>query len=343
LEGHLKALANGLHLDINNQKSGLDLFAIFQASNPPSMPQSQSAGGSSAEESFKKYLELLNKRGYFNGTTEGTPDYETRLEKARTRFFAKFSNSEASEKQQVAPANPYANLSPEERASKGEEHKNKGNSLLNSQKYEEAINEYNIAISCIPDNAIFYANRGFAYQKMNKHESAINDLNEAIKYNPKYTKAHLRLGTSYLAINDYKSASKIISDGLSIEPGNNTLIQLQQEIEQRIQSFQGGAEGGPPNPMFPGMGAFPGMGGAGMQNMMELMNNPEFMNMAAQMMQNNPELVNMARQIAENPNLIPQLMNQLPNFMGNPGGPGGPGGPAGTGGPGGPTGTWNDE
>jgi len=42
-----------------------------------------------------------------------------------------------------------------------------------------------------------------------------------------------------------------------------------------------------------------------------LMNNPEFMSMATQLVQNNPEVMNFARQIAENPQMLQQMFAGL--------------------------------
>jgi len=177
---------------------------------------------------------------------------------------------------------------------------------------------------------------------LNEHKNAIFDFQQALKHQPNYTKAHLRLGTSYIAIRDFTAAAQIIDDGLALEPTNSSLIQLKQELDQtRAASASfggaGGMDGGFPGiPAIPGfggpggpagMGGFPGMGGGGgMPNIMELMNNPDFMNMAAQMVQNNPEIMNMARQVAQNPQMLSQLFN--PSQFG-PGGPGAPGGASG--------------
>jgi len=241
-------------------------------------------------------------------------------------------------------------LSLEERTAKGDEHKTKGNTLLGEQKYTEAIQEYDAAIHYSPTNAIYFANRGLAYQKLNNHKSAIDDFQQALKHNPSYVKAYPRLGKSYITMRDLTAAAKIIDEGLVLDPTDTSLLSLKQELEQLRDLSSGGAGGmdgfpipgmpgfgGMPN-MPPGMGGFPGMGGgAGMPGIMELMNNPDFMNMAAQVVQNNPEIMNMARQVAQNPQMLSQLFNQS-QF-----GPAGTGTPPGGASPGSSAGGWPSD
>jgi len=232
-------------------------------------------------------------------------------------------------------------MSQEERATKADEHKNKGNTLLNENKFKEAIEEYTIAVRCLPSNAdstkqaIYYSNRGLAYQRLEDHDNAIKDLQSALKHDPKYIKAYHRLGHSFYAKNDLSSATKVIQEGLVVEPNNQPLLKLQTQIkeprsgrgavdDEMVQGFPGAGGGFPGMPGgFPGMpGGFPGMGGPGMGNIMEMMNNPEFMNMATQLVNNNPEIMQMVSQITQNPQMMQQVMGQFQNAgLGIPGGP----------------------
>ena len=78
--------------------------------------------------------------------------------------------------------------------SKAEEFKQKGNSLMSSKKYDEAIDTYSQAISLDPSNPIYYSNRAAAYSSKGDHLSAIGDAELAIATDPKFVKAYHRLG-----------------------------------------------------------------------------------------------------------------------------------------------------
>jgi small glutamine-rich tetratricopeptide repeat-containing protein alpha len=270
------------------------------------------------EDEFSKYIELLSKKGYFNGTEPGTPQYETRLEKARSRFAAKYTKT-------------------------AEQHKDAGNEFVRQANYKDALTEYTLAIEGDPNNAIYYANRGLAYQKLNNHEQAIADLEKAISLNPSYIKTYPRLASSYMVLKKVEKAGQIIDQGLVIEPGNDVLLKMKSDVSAAnanpgtgmppgmpgIPGMPPGMPGMPPGmpgmppgmpgmpPGMPGMpGMPPGMPGdfqmpPGMPNFYELMNNPEFMQMATQLVQNNPEVMNFARQIAENPQMLQQMFSGL--------------------------------
>jgi len=277
LLSNLEALRSGLSVDAGASET--DLFNLFQTHGPKEAEK--------GTDEFSKYLDLLNKKGYFNGTEPGTPQYESRLEKAKVRFQAKYVK------------NP-------------EQHKDAGNEFVRQGNFKDALAEYTLAIEGDPNNAIYFANRGLAYQKLNNHEQAIADLEKAIALNPNYAKTYPRLATSYLTMGNFPKAMEITEKGLTIEPSNETLLKLKNDIT---------ALGSLPN-LNPG--EMPFNVPPGMPNFFELMNNPEIVAMASQLVQNNPEIMNFARQVAENPQMIQQLFSSL----GAPGAPGGaPGGP----------------
>ncbi|KAF9269949.1 TPR-like protein [Marasmius fiardii PR-910] len=78
---------------------------------------------------------------------------------------------------------------------KAEELKQKGNTLMSSKKYDEAIESYTQAIALVPSNPIYYSNRAAAYSSKGDHLSAIGDAELALATDPKFVKAYHRLGT----------------------------------------------------------------------------------------------------------------------------------------------------
>jgi tetratricopeptide (TPR) repeat protein len=75
--------------------------------------------------------------------------------------------------------------------------KQKGNALMSSKKYDEAIAEYTKAIDLDATNPVFFSNRAAAHASKGDHLSAIGDAEQAISIDPKFVKAYSRLGYVY--------------------------------------------------------------------------------------------------------------------------------------------------
>lgn len=71
---------------------------------------------------------------------------------------------------------------------------NKGVSLLNLEKYEEAVQVFQEALGVYPRNAQLWFNLGRVLENQKKLEDAVSAYQNAILFNPAYAKPHLRLG-----------------------------------------------------------------------------------------------------------------------------------------------------
>ncbi|KAI0080039.1 hypothetical protein K474DRAFT_1582858, partial [Panus rudis PR-1116 ss-1] len=65
--------------------------------------------------------------------------------------------------------------------SAAETFKAKGNSLMSSKQYDEAIENYTKAIELDPTNAVYYSNRAAAYSSKGSHDEAVLDAEKAIE------------------------------------------------------------------------------------------------------------------------------------------------------------------
>lgn len=72
--------------------------------------------------------------------------------------------------------------------------KNDGNLLMKEEKYSEALNAYNRAISIDATNPVFYCNRAAAYSRLGDYQKAADDCKMALRYDANYSKAYGRLG-----------------------------------------------------------------------------------------------------------------------------------------------------
>jgi hypothetical protein len=78
-----------------------------------------------------------------------------------------------------------------------EEYNQRGVSLANQGKYEDAIKDYTRAIKLDSKNAQFYYNRGVAYINLEKYDLAIADFTKAIEIDPTDAKNYVARGIAY--------------------------------------------------------------------------------------------------------------------------------------------------
>ena len=69
----------------------------------------------------------------------------------------------------------------------------RGNVLRDAGQYDEALEQYRIALSIIDDAQVHY-NRGLTYQLQDKLDDAITDYRKALELQPVYPLAHINLG-----------------------------------------------------------------------------------------------------------------------------------------------------
>ncbi|KAF9015046.1 hypothetical protein BDQ17DRAFT_1320035 [Cyathus striatus] len=193
--------------------------------------------------------------------------------------------------------------------------KQTGNSLMSSKKYDEAIEAYTKAISLDPTNPVYYSNRAAAYSSKGDHLSAVGDSEKAISVDSNFVKAYHRLGHAQYSLGDFSAAANAFERGLKLDPSNAGLKSGLTNANARIVAEDtSGSSDSPTTATNAGAGLggmadmlrnMPGMGGAGggMPDIGSIMNNPQMMAMAQQMMSNggisnlmqNPAVSNMMR------------------------------------------------
>lgn len=275
LEGICHALAHEFNIDAAGiggvHDADVDVLEAFKSA----LAEKQKKLSPEQDEKFAAFVELLGKKGYFNGVEPGTDDYNARLAKAREKFNQR--------------NNPYEGLS-------GEQLKTKGNELMTQAKYKEAIAYYTKAIELEPTNYIYYANRSAAHIHMKDYRSAIMDCEKSVSINEKYSKAWNRLGRALYYDRNYARAVDAYMKSIELEPENETYKADLKEAEEKLKSTG----------VVPGAGGFPGMGGVNpfgggqmpdFSQMAGMMNNPQFLETANRMMQN-PEFANLVSNMA---------------------------------------------
>lgn len=180
---------------------------------------------------------------------------------------------------------------PPELKEKADHHKTEGNELMKQEKFKEALEQYNKAIEIDASNAVYYCNRAAAYSKISDFTNSIEDCKNALKIDPSYGKAWGRLGLALLSNNQFEEAYEAYHKAIQLEPANDGYKQNLKIVEEKLKNMTFGAAGAG---AVPDMSQFGNLGG-----MMSMFNNPQFMNMATQLM-SDPQMQNVMSNLVTN-------------------------------------------
>lgn len=285
--------------------------------------------------------------------------------KSLDQLLSTVSNSDSTPAKSENEVPVHIDQSDEATKEKAEALKLEGNKAMAGKDYDTAIAKYTAAIELIPTNAVYLSNRAAAYSSARKHDLALEDAKRATEAEPTYAKGWSRLGLANYALGNTEEALKAYEKGLQVEGSNPTdaMKRGYETAKKKVgdnlmnslnKAMNGESDGSDlPTPVaatagvgadgaassastgLPDFSAFANMMGGGesggLGGLSGLMNNPQIMQAAAQMMQdpnalsnlmNNPQVKQMASSMgidADNLDGLasnPMLQNMAKNFMG---------------------------
>jgi len=335
-------LSNFFNLQVNDENDKIygdhDLTSIFlNAIGEKWSPE--------LEEKFESYKKLLVNRGYFNDVKEGSKEYEERLQKARDRFFEKYSPKKSNnnddggnetetqtststttgqttdQPQTERPARVFKQNVSDGEKSNAEVLKVKGNEFFKAGDYDKAIISYSEAIE-IYSSPIYYCNRGISYNKLSKNSEAVEDFLCCLELDPSHAKAYDKLGLTYMQMGRFEEAINSFQNGINLNPTDQDLLKNLQihlaEAQERQSGDMGGMGGGVGNDV-------------NFDQMRDMFSNPQFLEQLGpmqEMMNNNPQIMNAAMGLMNDPNFQSMMQNMMnnPELLNMFGGMGGMGG-----------------
>lgn len=194
---------------------------------------------------------------------------------------------------------------------KAESLKLEGNKAMAMKDFTLAIKKYTEAIDVLPTNAIYYANRAAAHSSLKEYDSAIADAQNAIEIDPSYSKGYSRLAFAKYALDKPEEALEAYKKVLDIEGDNATAVMkkdyetAKNRVEQSLNLEKSTPKETTPNAST-NAGANAGMGGLpDMSSMLGgglggLLNNPQLMQ-AAQQMMSDPNSMQKIQSMMQNP------------------------------------------
>ena len=107
---------------------------------------------------------------------------------------------------------------------------NQGDSFRNNRQYNEALAEYQRAITLAPDCARAFFGCGHVYRCTNRYTDAIDAFRQATNFNRNYQEAYYGLGVTYYESGDNSSARIELNEALRIDPNYQPARELLNAI-----------------------------------------------------------------------------------------------------------------
>ncbi len=113
-----------------------------------------------------------------------------------------------------------------------------GNILMDTSRFNEAINAYQKALEINPKNVDVRVDMGTCYRNSGKPDLAAKEYRKALEINPNHAYGHLNLGV--VLAGDFKDRAGAIKEFeryLQVEPNAQNAEQIRREI-QRLKTSQ---------------------------------------------------------------------------------------------------------
>lgn len=93
----------------------------------------------------------------------------------------------------------------------------KGNSLADQGRYEEALDAFNTALTYDPDDPLTYAYRGIVLYNLHRPDDAMKDFDCALTLNPNEGRAWIGRASIYIDAEDYLGAEQAVAHVIEAE------------------------------------------------------------------------------------------------------------------------------
>ena len=143
------------------------------------------------------------------------------------------------------------------RADDAQNHFDKATALYKAKKYDDALDEFNLARKASPQNANILFWIGFLNLQTQRYADALEPLQEAIKIKPDVAEAHLNLGNVYDGLKRYPEAAQEFQAAAKLEPKSadpyynlGGVYYKQNRLPEAIMAYRKAAELNPADAMI---------------------------------------------------------------------------------------------
>jgi DnaJ homolog subfamily C member 7 len=108
--------------------------------------------------------------------------------------------------------------------------KDSGNVSFKAGDLNEAISMYTVAITCNPDEHVYYSNRSAAYQSRKSWREALSDAERCLKRCSTFAKGYVHMGRCQIQLKRYEDAERTVSLANTILEGTPELTTISQQL-----------------------------------------------------------------------------------------------------------------
>ena len=102
--------------------------------------------------------------------------------------------------------------------------------FFNLKKYEQAVEQWEKAVTINPQFVFALNNLGNVFSKLKKFDKAVEYLNKALKINPNFFESYYTLSEIFFKKKDYEKSLININKALDLKPDNLTIIKIKIEL-----------------------------------------------------------------------------------------------------------------
>lgn len=99
-----------------------------------------------------------------------------------------------------------------------------------NKDWKDEITFFKSTLKHVPDNARLHLNFGNTYTELGRYDEAIQEYLIAVKFFPEYAEAYNNLGSSYRKIGDLQKAKEYLDKSLELDPKSAVTIRLRGNI-----------------------------------------------------------------------------------------------------------------
>jgi len=135
-----------------------------------------------------------------------------------------------------------------------EEYKAKGNEAFKAKNWDDAIKQYNKAITLDGTQPSYYSNRAACWSSKGNHESALSDASKCIELDSAFIKGYSRKGKALFDMQRYDEAEEAYKAGLKVDASNQSLSAGLAEVKaNRVRASSSSSSSGGAGGMFGGL------------------------------------------------------------------------------------------
>ena len=124
-----------------------------------------------------------------------------------------------------------------ERKQEANNEKIKGNELMKTKEYDEAIKHYTKSINLDEFEPTTFANRALAYIKNTEYGKGLDDCNRAIDLKNDYIKAYYRRGICYTGLKKFQEGLQDFLYVLNDNPQNSEILNKIKDLNEKWKNF----------------------------------------------------------------------------------------------------------